>query len=358
MIFLRVGAKFYTMLALGQVAKEGEHMPRREKPVQPRKYEPSREGRVRWRPNKGQKHSLDPLVPQALELREMVPERLQELLQTIVQVQNRLTILSEIESLDDPSAPFSQADTVAQQAIWDRFKSRKHHEHLQAAFARLRRLRLLSRLEAAQDLLNLAVDLLTEEETLIQEFLASVDEALIQKAANILSIPSNLPESGQADIEEHVDWRIQGAKGSIEQFVGSATSTRDRLRAFDECARHIRETLSKGSGWFEVYFTYKKRPKPEVKDYFSAFVLEQQEGIPIPREVLEAVHPVVRARWDEVVLYMRDGKLPAKDLAILALDRIPFGPYARYRWREGKGPIYMISLGPLDIEPDTFEPKF
>lgn len=335
-------------------------MPRRKKPKQLRKFEPSGEGRVRWKPNTGQKHSMDPLLPQALELSTLIPERLQDLLQTIALVQDRLSALSEVESLEDPSAPLSQADLQAQEAIWERFKSRKHYEHLQAAFARLRRARLLNRLEAAQDLLTLAVDLLSEEETLFQEFLASVDEALAKDEAAVLSSSSGEPAPDQEDapLEEPVDRRIRGAEGSIGEFVGSASSTRDRLRAFDERARRIREKLSKGNGWFEVYYTYKKYPKREVVAFFSAFVLEQQEGVPVPQAIAEAVDPLVRERWDEVVQYIRDGTRLAKDLVDLVLNRVPFGPYARYRWREGKGPIYMISLGPLDGEPDDFDPKF
>lgn len=369
-------------------------MPRRRKPTQPRRIEPSVEGRMRWKP--GDEHPLDVLFDDAQQMREAVQEQLAALLVTAKQAEEQLSALLTIEQLDDPTLAVSVTDQVAQRAIWNRFKSRKHHDHLQAVFGLLRRRRQLGRLQAAQAALDLAMSLLAEEESLEQELLTALvaAEAKMQQEEQQDATESESPEPAPSLLQQtllddevledepgpdviHVDTveesdtdtslvPVSGVLvpsagprryDSITPLVGSVEAPRDALRQFEARIRELREQLTRSNGWVEIFYIPKWRLKSEVVAFLDALD-QERKGVRVPREVQEAVHPRVVALFRAKRIHARED-VP-KELMDEVFDIIKYGPYANYRWKEGKSPIYTVSLGPLKHIPndDEFTPRF
>jgi len=315
-------------------------MPRREVPKQPRKIEESRKGRVYWKP--GNPHPLDILREDLDQLKGQLPDLLTSLLSTAQQTVASLeAILSATAENDDLVAPFSQADHATRKIIIDRFNNRKHLSHLLLAWDCQRYKRLLGRLQTIQAALTLANDLLAAEETLSQEFLAS------WKGAREELPPEELPseESSEAPTERtREELRVQGLDEPLTPVVSSVDQARQILRDFEARLPDLRRQLATGTGWFEVFFVPKRRYKAEVIAYAKALKASRKHQIPIPPEVEQAVHLEVRRLVQAGI-----SDFP-RELRLEVYDIVEVGPYAKYRWTEGKQ-TYTISLGLLDDYP-------
>lgn len=89
--------------------------------------------------------------------------------------------------------------------------------------------------------------------------------------------------------------------------VGDTQTVMGKLIDYGERLRTIRKALTTGNGWFERFYVTKTRLKRE-------FLESVRSKKPIP----EGVDP---------------------------FETVVYGPYLKYRWREGAGPIYTISMG-------------
>ncbi len=387
-------------------------MPRTRKPSQERRIALSVTGRMRWQP--GDKHPLDVLFEDAQQMHATVQEQLTALLASVKQAEERLAALLASEHLTDPTMVLSLMDQQAQRAIWERFKTRKHHDHLQAVFGLLRRRRQAGRLQAAQAALDVAVALLAQEDVFSQDLLtALIDaEAKMRQAeqargedpaaheespserealADVLLPQVPLPVSNEDTLEEdssapsfpnaeadEPDKQPEYATGdlsdesrpvrlepsahtqrydAITPLVGSVEQSRDLLRQFEERIRELREQLPRSNGWVEVFYVPKWKLKLTVVELLDALDKERH-GVPVPRAIEEAVHPRVVALFRAGRIHAREDVPPELMQEVFTIVR--YGPYANYRWREGKSPTYTVSLGSLKHTPsdDAFEPRY
>ncbi len=382
-------------------------MPRTRKPFQERRIALSVTGRMRWQP--GDKHPLDVLFEDAQQMHAAVQEQLTALLASIKQAEERLAALLASEHLTDPTMALSLMDQQAQRAIWERFKTRKHHDHLQAVFGLLRRRRQTGRLQAAQAALDVAVALLAQEDAFNQDLLrALIDaEAKMHLAEQIAEAPAASHEETFPEREElvddssslHVAPTLEDAVSdqfapnvevgeadalshpltddihsdaspippdpsahaqqydTITPLVGSVEQSRDLLRQFEERIRELREQLPRSNGWVEVFYVPKWKLKLTVVELLDALDKERQ-GVPVPRAIEEAVHPRVVALFRAGRIHAREDVPPELMEEVFTIVR--YGPYANYRWREGKSPTYTVSLGPLKHTPsdEAFEPRY
>ncbi len=357
-------------------------MPRPYKPRGERKIEPSRKGRVLWRP--GTPHPLDVLFDEAQTLREELPGHLEELLTSVQHVQNVLrTLLEQEQHFDDPTTSLSEADHRAFHAVVERFSNRKHLAHLEAVFAVVRRKRLSGRLQAIKAALDLASGLLAEEESLSHEFLQAVQQAHATTVvpeeplpvadeevpdvaeapddASVVSVPLLFDESEDETQDDETDThppqqapphlskeeeRLLHLNEPLTPLVTSVQQSRALLRAFEARLPELRAHLAAGNGWFDIFYVTKRTLKEEVRSFLRALRREQKRTIPVPKHIEQAVHP-------EVARFFRLGgglSIP-KELTPHIFDFTEYGPYAKYRWREAKR-TYTVSLGLETDYPD------
>lgn len=295
--------------------------------------------RVYWRP--GEPHNLDDLKEEVIEADQQIPGKIQSILDKAALTYKRLKALLTAEQYqEDITLPFKVADRQAAQIIEGRFGNRKHLQHLQWFFALLRRKRLLGRLRAIEAALELVNGLLEEEETLTQEFLAALQAK---------QPPPPHPTEGPVQIRTVLtkeEERLQGIDEPLAEIVTSAKQSRQLLTHFESRLPELRRHLSLYNGWFEVFYVPKRHYKDTLIAYAKALEQEQQQQIPIPARIAQALHP-------EVVKHLRLGIHPKdmpKDLREEIYDITQEGPYVRYRWRE-QGHMYTISLGLLDDYP-------
>lgn len=358
-------------------------MPRRYKPQGERRIEPSRKGRVLWRP--GKPHPLDVLFDEASALREELPGHLEELLTSVQQLQDALhTLLDQEQHFDDPATPVSEADHIAFRAVAERFHNRKHFDHLEAVFAVIRRKRLAGRLQAIKAALDLASGLLAEEESLSHEFLGAMqaaqttpteeqvpngdtvvfppeqedDEDEMEQVASLVLFPEEPEDAGDEQGNEREqpppqqvdpqlsreEERVLNLTEPLTPLVTSVQQSRALLRSFEAQLPDLRAHLAAGNGWFDIFYVNKKSLKAEVRIFLQALRREQKRKIAVPKDVEQAVHPEV------VRFFRRGGELPPlpRELEPYIFDFTEYGPYAKYRWRESKR-TYTVSLG-LDTD--------
>jgi hypothetical protein len=316
-------------------------MPRKYIPKEPRRIEEKRKGRVYWQP--GEEHPLDILRDDLQQLKDQLPDLLHQLLATAQQTVTRLEeILSATGEGDDFIDSFSQGDRAVRLEIVNRFSDRKHLEHLLLAFSTQRHKRLLGRLQTIQAALTLANDLLAAEETLSQEFLATGTQSQEQEEEPLPkpkhSAPTNLTRG---------ELRMRGLDEPLTPIVSSVDQARQILRNFEAHLPDLRRQLATGQGWFEVFFVPKRHYKAAVIAYDEALEALRKHKTPIPPEIESAIHP-------EVARLIRAGVTKhtdfPKELRLEVFDIVKVGPYAKYRWTEGKQ-TYTISLGLLDDYP-------
>jgi hypothetical protein len=91
------------------------------------------------------------------------------------------------------------------------------------------------------------------------------------------------------------------------QLVGEPLRVKGNLKRYEERLQTIRKAITAGNGWFETFFVTRTRLKPKFRE-----LARRRQPFP-------------------------EGEDP--------YETVSYGPYLKYRWREGQGPIYTISMG-------------
>jgi hypothetical protein len=283
---------------------------RRSRPRQPgseRRIKPSGEGRISFRP--GRKHPLDVQFEEARRAKEQLAEQLERFAE----------LLHGLAPLEEIADRFEAEDEALRHYLAEHYQDYFHVDHLTATFLWLRRRRAIARLQAAQAALSLVQELLAPD--------SFVDDLL-----------EMLRERNPEDVEVDQD-----------QLTGNAQATREQLAQYDAQLQAIRAAISRGNGWIEQFYVHKAGWKPEVIKLAYAFWQERKQGTPVPPEVQALVHP-------EIAECLRDRKPIPIRLKDEATQERSYGPYFKYRWREGTSPIYTISLGRISERPEGMLP--
>jgi hypothetical protein len=277
-------------------------MPRRRKerdPDAPRKIPISDpQKRQRWKP--GDEHPLDVMVEEAHSLEQ----ELQEAILRVQQGSERVQML--MGKWEDVTAK----EREAQQVFAERFERVKHAEHLQATLAVLRRRRLLARLQALEEVLLLAS--LLELDIFRDGFLQDLYDTLNEEQRQQMKLLGDVRRSRQ---------QLSSAEGHLSR---------------------IRQLLTVANGYFETYVIPKRSVPAALMSLLDAIQLHK-EGQPIPENMIASVPEDVQ----ETLRALKPGDhLPEDVLEVAQLAY--WGPYLKYRWREGStGPLYTIALGKI-----------
>lgn len=266
----------------------------------------SREGRISFRP--GGKHPLDVQIEEA----QLVREHLE------VEMERFLEHLHALAPLEEVADRIEAEDEALRRYLADHYQDFFHVDHIQATFLWLRRRRALARLQAAQAALRLAQDLLAPD--------TFVEDLLIQ-----------LRERSAEDVE------VDRAR-----VTGDAQAARSQIVRYDEQLQQIRAAIVRGNGWVERYYIKKAAWRPEVVKLARAFEHERKKGTPVSPELLAQVDP-------EIAECLRERKLIPLRLKPQATQENTYGPYFKYRWREGDH-FYTISLGRVSERPEGMLP--
>lgn len=259
--------------------------------------------RQRWKP--GDEHPLDVMVEEA--------EQLYQDLHTAV-IQARDTS-ERVNALMGTWEQLTQKEEEAQQVFRDRFGTIKHAEHLQATLAVLRRRRLLARLQALEEVFQLA--------------------ALLEMEIFRDGIWSDLYKALDEEQRQHL------------KLVSDVKRSRQRLSFAEERLSRIRQLLTTANGYFETYFIPKKTVPAALMALLDAVNCHEQ-GQPIPDDLMASVPEEVQ----EALRSLKPGDPLPEEVRELALQAY-WGPYLKYRWREdSRGPLYTIALGKIAVTDD------
>jgi hypothetical protein len=252
------------------------------------------EGRMKFRP--GDPHALNVEFREAQNLHTLIMEQ-------IAQINGQLTGLV---GQGDPGAAISAEENALKAFLWQEYREHKHRDHIIAVFVAMRRRRLQSRLEAAHAALEIAADLLTPDDKILQELRRALHKEPAQEQATQQEQPEG---EGEEEAQQGPgDDRHRPPQITAKHIFGNAPVLRQQLAQFDERVKLIRGTISEGIGWFEEFYVEKWRANPEALAYVARHEL-------VPEDVPLSVPYLC-------------------------------GPYLKYRWREsGYGPIYTISMG-------------
>lgn len=272
-----------------------------------RRIEPSGEGRISFRP--GEKHPLDVQFEEARRAKAQLAEQLERFAE----------MLHALAPLEEVADRFEAEDEALRHYLAEHYQDYFHVDHIEATFLWLRRRRAIARLQAAQTALSLVQELLAPD--------PFVDELLDM-------MRERSPEEVEAD------------RG---QLTGNAQAVREQLVQFDARLQEIRAAITRGNGWIEQFYVHKPGWKPEIIKLAHAFWQERKQGIPVPSEILAQVHP-------EIAECLRERKPIPLRLKEEATQEMSYGPYFKYRWREGNSPIYTISLGRISERPEGMLP--
>lgn len=278
---------------------------RQRKPKSERRIERSYGGRLKFR--QGDKHPLDVQFEEARKARAALDEQL-------THFSVMLEALAELETVPERMEEEEQA---LQHFLEAHYQDHKHVEHLEATFLWLRRRRALARLQAAQSALQLAQELLAPD-----PFVPQLMEILQTQPAEEVEVDRS-------------------------QLTGHAQAVHDQLGHFEQRLGEIQEAISRGNGWIESFYVTKKGVKPAIIRLAVALRKERQEGTPVPPHLLMGIHP-------DVVKCLRENRPIPKKLMAEVMDLLTYGPYFKFRWREGNSPIYTISLGRHSDEAPEF----
>lgn len=242
-----------------------------------RRIEASYTGRRRFRP--GDPHVLNVQEREARNYRALLALQLGRLQATT----------AALNALDDPGVVMSQEENELKQYLWDQYQEHKHRDHVAATWLVIRRERLLARLQAADDALRIAVDLLAPDDSLLQDLHRAVEHHR-----------QEIERSGQQPKAEppQIDER---------HLYGDVQKHRARLAEFEIQVATMRAAISPAIGWFEEYRIKKTRYTAEARAYLM-------RNEPIPPDVQ-------------------------------AFEDVWYGPYLKYRWQEETdGPAYTIQM--------------
>lgn len=280
---------------------------RKSKATSQRRIATSGPGRIAFRP--GKKHPLDVQFQEARQAKEQLEEQL-------TLFTEELHALSTFEALP---AQIKAEDEAMRHFLAERYEDYFHQDHIESTFLWLRRRRTITRLQAARAALTLVQDLLAPD-TFVDQLQELVRERLIDAV-----------EMDRA------------------QLTGNAEVARHQLANYDAQLQEIRAAITRSNGWIETYYVKKTGFRPEVIALAYAFWHEREKGTPVLPEVIAAVHP-------EIAECLRERKAIPLRLKEEATTETSYGPYFKYRWREGSSPIYTISLGRLSDRPEGMLP--
>lgn len=272
-----------------------------------RRIEPSGEGRISFRP--GDKHPLDVQFKEARRVKEQLVEQLERFTE----------LLHALAPLEEIAGRFENEDEALRHYLAEHYQDYFHVEHLTATFLWLRRRRATARLQAAQAALSLVQELLAPD-----PFVDDLLEMVRERA----------PEDVEVD---------------RAQVTGNAKIMHEQLAHYDAQLQAIRAAITRGNGWIERFYVRKSGWRPEVVKLAYAFWQERKNGVPVPSEVLASVHV-------EIAECLREQKPIPLRLKEEATTETDYGPYFKYRWREGNSPIYTISLGRVSERPEGILP--
>jgi hypothetical protein len=272
-----------------------------------RRIQSSGRGRISFRP--GKEHPMDVQIEEASRAKEQLDEQLAHFAEAL----RGLVLPEEIASR------IAAEDQTLRHFLAEHYSDYFHQDHLEATFLLLRRRRILARLQAAQAALNLVQELLAPD-PFVDDLLEMVRE--------------RDPEDVEVD-RAHV--------------TGDAQAVREQLAHYEAQLQGIRAAISRGNGWIERFYVRKSGFKPEILKLAYAFWKEREQGMPVPPDVLAKVHP-------DIAECLRERKPIPLRLKEEATAEMDYGPYYKYRWREGNSPIYTISLGRLSERPEGMLP--
>jgi len=281
--------------------------PRQRKPGRPRRtederatakerrIEPSYKGRLTFRP--GDKHALDSQIKEARNYRALL----------VAQVEQLQLAQDELVTLDDPGAFISREENVLKEFLWETYKDHKHRDHITATFLVIRRQRLLARLHAATDAIQIAADLLQPDETLLSDLRRAVEQQHQEAERRALQARTQHPLPPAQKQEE------EGPQINSRHIYGDLQKSRAQLARFEAQIGVMQAAISPAIGWFETYYVPKERYTAAAREYLK-------RNKPIPDDV-----PITEEVW--------------------------YGPYLKYRWQEiGGGPMYTVQMSLIPEE--------
>jgi len=284
-------------------------------PGQPRKRKIKRripesgEGRLRFQ--QGDPHALDVQLDEARNLNA-------QLLTTAAQLPELLAALEEFQQVPTRLA---EEDEALAAFLREHYSDRKHVDHIRATLLIFRRKRALARLQAAESALRLAQELLAPD-PLIPHLIELLQEGPGQVA--------------RAEIDRE---QLTGSPRLLDEQI---TQVKDRLR-------EIQAALGQGNGWIDIQYVRRERVRPIVVQYVIALNQQRDDGIPVPIELEREIEP-------ELAAVIQARKEIPKHLESQVYETVSYGPYPFFRWREGKGPIYAVSLADTSVEmPERFK---
>jgi hypothetical protein len=228
------------------------------------------------------------------------------------QISKLQKIQTALNELDDPGVMISKEENALKVFLWEHYKEHKHRDHIAATFLALRRQRLLARLQAAEAALEVAVDLLWPDDTILTELQAAVEhlqrEEQRRSQQSKTQPPGSQPEEEAQEASDLQEEELDDLPQINSRHIYSNTSAaRARLAEFDKQVGIMRAGMSPAIGWFEEYYVKKTRITAQARQY-----LKRNEPIPEGVPLLEEV-------W--------------------------YGPYLKYRWQETTdGPMYTIQM--------------
>jgi hypothetical protein len=284
-------------------------------PGQPRKRKIKRripesgEGRLRFQ--QGDPHALDVQLDEARNLNA-------QLLTTAAQLPELLAALEEFQQVPTRLA---EEDEALAAFLREHYSDRKHVDHIRATLLIFRRKRALARLQAAESALRLAQELLAPD-------------PLIPRLVELLQAGPGPVARAEIDREQ-----LTGSPRHLDEQI---TQVKDRLR-------EIQAALGQGNGWIDIQYVRRERVRPIVVQYIIALNKQREDGTPVPAELEREIDPELAA-----VIQARQ-EIPER-MAPLVYETVSYGPYPFFRWREGRGPIYAVSLADTSVEmPERFK---
>jgi len=300
---------------------------------QERRIPASFKGRLKFRP--GDPHALDVQLKEARNFRLLIMEQISQL--------HRM--LTELESQDDLSVQISREEGALKAFLWETYREHKHRDHILASFIAIRRQRLLARLEAARNALELARELLAPDDRILRDLRHAVEQAKAharEQARQPLQ-PDRQEAVHQEELEDHrqapaestqdeqqtaepeeeiaADQQEAAAEASTtvdhRHIYGDADALRAQLTAFDERVKQMRAAISAGVGWFEEYYIYKERLTYEARQYIIQGK-EPPEGIQLTETVVYGPYLKWRIRESGIknapIITVQMGRIPDDEL--------------------------------------------
>jgi hypothetical protein len=273
-----------------------------------RRIPPSGQGRLRFQ--QGDAHALDVQLDEARNVHEQpgtIAARLPDLLATLEQFQQTPARLSE-------------EDQALMKFLGEHYSDRKHVDHIRATLMIFRRKRALARLQAAESALRLALELLAPD-------------PLIPHLIELL-------QAGPGPVAR--------AEIDREQLTGSPRHLDEQLTNVNVRLREIQAALGQSNGWIDIQYVRRELVRQVVK-YIAALNKQREDGTPVPAELEREIDP-------ELAAIIRARKEIPERLEPEVYETVSYGPYPFFRWREGKGPIYAVSLADISVEmPERFK---